>query len=325
MEVPSSLGIGYVDWKSNDLKKILLREYYAIKEDPKLKNNYAWYVTPIPADAPVANFIKMKKYTGDFKSQLTPLFRKIAYQELSRIQLCNERAKSDVLKIQNFDGNAGKQGRGQQFCFFPAFNSSNFMTQLSQVYPELAVYNDRGFLGACTYLASIKKDGVALADLVDKAIRFHMDNEFNSYKKISKDLYSEIESEMVNMGIRPDQVDQKLEEYYWNQAFATAQMIELFVTDLAYYKDETDFQKRFKQCYAAGVKLNSVPYATDYGKEFRNNVYIKDQTMTSSVYNDLKQALDEAIVDGRIMAYDRDSILYKFKDVNVADAQAWRQ
>lgn len=320
-EVPSSLGVSYVDWKSNPLKKILLREYFGIKEDPKLRHNYGWYITPIPADAPVANFIKMKKYTGDFKKQLTPLFREVANQELDRINLCIGRAKSNALKIQNFDDN------GKKFCFFPMFNNDGFMKELATKHPELSVYVAGGytFLGACRYLKHDAKDTVALNDLLDKAITIYMDRGFHSYMSMPESLHGEIADELLKNGAvnSSDMVDQKLEEYYWNQAYATTQMIELFVTDLAYFKDENDFQKRFKQCYAAGTRLNSVPHATDYGKEFRNNVYIKDQIITSSVYTDLKQALDEAIASGRIMDYDRDNILYKFRDVNVADAQAW--
>ena len=329
-EVPSSLGIGYADWKSNDLKKILLREHFAIKEDPKLRNNYGWDVTPIPADAPVANFIKMKRYTGNFKKQLTPLLREVANQELDRINLCIGRSKSNALQIQNFDNN------GKKFCFFPMFNSDSFMEELAAEYPELAPYVQGGykFLDACRYLKYQKKDAVLLNDLLDKAVNFYMNKGFEKYMDMSSDLQNDIFRELSALGLFGSKETNKdfdvntalrivLEEYYWNQAYATTQMIELFVTDLAYFKEETDFQKRFKQCYAAGMKLNSVPHATDYGKEFRNNVYVKDQIITSSVYTDLKQALDEAIADGRIMDYDRDNILYKFRDVNVADAQAW--
>ena len=318
-EVPSMLGVGYTDWKSSDLKLGLLREYYAIKEDSKLQHNYGWFITPIPADAPVANFVKMKRVTGDFKKQLTPLLRGVVEQELDRIKLCKVREKLNIQKIQNFD-----YGRGKEFCFFPMFSKPNFMKEFTSVYNKWAGYKDMRLEDAYESLNNVDK-----REFLDNAITYSMDRGFQEYMNMSDDLKINISRHFSQIGLLEgtktvEEVDavinNKLEEYYWNQAYATTQMTELFVTDLAYFKDETDFQKRFKQCYATGMKLNTL---TEYGKKFRNNVYIKDQIITSSVYLDLKQALDEAIADGRIMDYDRDNILYKFRDVNVADAQAW--
>jgi hypothetical protein len=318
-EVPSMLGVGYTDWKSNDLKLGLLREYYAIKEDSKLQHNYGWFITPIPADAPVANFVKMKRVTGDFKKQLTPLLREVVEQELDRIKLCKVREKLNIQKIQNFD-----YGRGKEFCFFPMFSKPNFMKEFTSVYTKWAEYKDMKLEDVYESLNNVDR-----RELLNNAITYSMDKGFQEYMNMSDDLKIDISRHFSQIGLLEGTktveeanalVNSKLEEYYWNQAYATTQMTELFVTDLAYFKDETDFQKRFKQCYATGMKLNTL---TEYGKEFRNNVYIKDQIITSSVYLDLKQALDEAIADGRIMDYDRDNILYKFRDVNVADAQAW--
>ena len=46
-----------------------------------------------------------------------------------------------------------------------------------------------------------------------------------------------------------------MQEYYWNQQFATSQIIQMTTTDLAFYKNATDFQKRYKEVYAAGSKF----------------------------------------------------------------------
>ena len=66
-----------------------------------------------------------------------------------------------------------------------------------------------------------------------------------------------------------DGINNILEEYFWNQAYATTQIIELTTTDLAFYKDEVDFQKRYKEVYASGTKLNT---KTQYGKDFRRTL-----------------------------------------------------
>lgn len=321
-EVPSMVGKSYTDLTQEDLKAGLLREFYTIKESGA-KHTFGWYVTPITADTPMATFVKMKRITGDFKKQLTPLLREVAMQEIDRIKLCKLREKMKVQKIQNFD-----YGRGKEFCFFPMFNSPDFMKKLSSAYTAWARYADRKLEDVYELLDSADKN-----TLLSNAITYSMNEGFkelitagNESESDFLDYAAKILEDLGAIGNSYNAKEQKeltilkLEEFYWNHSYATTQMIELFATDLAYYKDGTDFQKRFKQCYAAGIKLNTF---TKYGREFRNNVYIKDQIITSPSYLDLKQALDEAIAEGRIMNYDRDNILYKFRDVNVADAQAW--
>jgi hypothetical protein len=82
-----------------------------------------------------------------------------------------------------------------------------------------------------------------------------------------------------------------------------------------------DFQKRYKEVYAAGNKLNT---NSRYGKKTQKIVYLSDQVITSATYVDIKRSLNEAVKAGRIKSFDRDNILNKFKDINVADAQAYR-
>ena len=101
----------------------------------------------------------------------------------------------------------------------------------------------------------------------------------------------------------------------------TSQLIQLTTTDLSFYKDSVDFQKRFKEIYAAGTKLNT---KSTYGKEIQRTLYLKDSVITSTTYTSVKKSVNDALKDGRISTMDRDSILYKFKDVNSTDAQAFR-
>lgn len=55
-------------------------------------------------------------------------------------------------------------------------------------------------------------------------------------------------------------VKTQLENFVWNDMLASINTIELTATDLAYYKNTEDFQKRFAQVHAPGLRLNIEAY-----------------------------------------------------------------
>ena len=117
-----------------------------------------------------------------------------------------------------------------------------------------------------------------------------------------------------------------LREYYWNSKLATSQIIQLTTTDLAFYKNLEDFQKRFKEVHAPALRLNTkATYKGErIGRDWERTIYLKDDEIVSSVLEDIKTVLDERVKKGEMTKMDRDNIIYKFKNVNVADAQAYR-
>lgn len=117
-----------------------------------------------------------------------------------------------------------------------------------------------------------------------------------------------------------------LREYYWNSELATSQIIELTTTDLAFYKNIEDFQKRYKEVHAPALRLNTkATYKGErIGRDWERTIYLKDDKITSSVLSDIETVLDERVKKGEMTKIDRDNIVNKFKEVNVADAQAYR-
>lgn len=113
----------------------------------------------------------------------------------------------------------------------------------------------------------------------------------------------------------------KLREYFWNSKFATSQIIELTTTDLAFYKNLEDFQKRYKEVHAPALRLNT---NSKYGRKEERTIYLKDDEIVSPSIEDIKAILDERVKNDEMSGRDRDVILNKFKAVNVADAQAYR-
>lgn len=113
----------------------------------------------------------------------------------------------------------------------------------------------------------------------------------------------------------------KLREYFWNSKFATSQIIELTTTDLAFYKNLEDFQKRYKEVHAPALRMNT---NSRYGRKWERTIYLKDDEITSSMLSDIEVVLDNRVSKGEMSKRDRDLILNKFREVNVADAQAYR-
>lgn len=117
-----------------------------------------------------------------------------------------------------------------------------------------------------------------------------------------------------------------ISKYVWNSRFATSQIEQIFATDLAYYKDATDFQKRFKEIHAPSLRLyTKAEYNGErVGKDIERSIYLADEKILSNTYEQLKQALDERVKDGTLSKASRDYILKQYENINSSDAQAYR-
>lgn len=114
---------------------------------------------------------------------------------------------------------------------------------------------------------------------------------------------------------------EEIENYFYNSYLATANIIELTTTDLAFYKNATDFQKRYKQVYASGTKLNT---QSKYGKEVETTAYLRDNVITVPTYQELKQSLQEAVNNKDLHKSEMDTILDLYMEITQTDAQAFR-
>lgn len=117
-----------------------------------------------------------------------------------------------------------------------------------------------------------------------------------------------------------------LREYYWNSKFATSQIIQLTTTDLAFYKDIEDFQKRYKEVHAPSLRLNTMAkfHGETIGRTWERTIYLADDEIVSSTIADIKEVFDAKIAKHEMTEIERDYILSQFRKVNVADAQAYR-
>ena len=292
IELKNIDGVDYEDWTGDMIDKAFIGAYFS-KYGGDSAVKFAYYHYPIFSDSPVAKFIKMPRYSNI--KEIIPLLREVVKQELYRIDHVNKRASTKgISKIGNYD----KVGR--KFCFFPDLNDYKV--------------GDKSFLDACNeqYANEAKQN-----EIIDSALEAIMERNFLKFKQDT----AITAQDLKNWGVDDLTVEEALKEYYYNSVYAETQIIQMTVTDLAYYKDATDFQKRFKEVYAAGKRLYT---GSQYGKKFENVIYLADNVKTSTVYDRFKKGLNKALEAGRITKMDYDSILYKFRNVNATDAQGFR-
>lgn len=124
-----------------------------------------------------------------------------------------------------------------------------------------------------------------------------------------------------------DSAREMLKEFFYNDYFAKSQIIQLTVTDLAFYANSENFTKRFKEIHAPSLRMNT---QSKYGKQLPRNefgqaiektIYLKDSVISSSVKELIKSVLDN---NKSLNSIDRDYILSQYNRINVADAQAYR-
>ena len=197
--------------------------------------------------------------------------------------------------------------------------------------------------------------------LEDKKMKNGSDyyEEFNNLQKIDRFLYNLHKFHGVqyikegNISINTENgienfLVEEMRKYYWNHAYSQAAIMQILVTDLAFFKDMEDFQKRFKQVYSTVTKLDTkAKFNGDKaGREIERTMKLADNTVISSVINEIVSIITTMHKNGTISDYDAAYILSKYgysnysvnntkyvkfgkvmfksEKVNVADAQAYR-
>ena len=160
---------------------------------------------------------------------------------------------------------------------------------------------------------------------------------FGDSKKSSKErqkLTKEQKSEILS--VMRQEADANLTEYIWNDMFATINIIELTATDLAYYANVEDFQKRYAQVHSPALRLNTTAKFKKGSEEIlysadglARTIYITDYKVESDIIPNVEEIFDQKIAsitdptEKANMKMMKDLILDSFKKVNVTDAQGY--
>lgn len=300
-------GKEYKDWTEQDLAMANIKMFFAptIQEGMELStgDKVAYYLTPIGSDSETAKFISFARFEVE---ELIPKFREVVKQELSRISSVQKAEDKKGESIANFDK------RGKEFCFFPELNNLEIGgKKFIEIVVDLNNSNN------------IDK----LDSFIDNVLGQVLETEFKQFKSILTATSSEelkdylIEDKNISKEESDALLDNYLKTFFYNSFYANTQLIQIMTTDLAYYKNAIDFQKRWKQVLAAGIRLNT---NSEYGKTTERSIYLKDDIITASFYSDIEKVMMDNVKKGRITKEFADSILEKYREVNATDAQSYR-
>lgn len=348
----------------------LIQEYFydnSNKGDRKL----AWYRVPILANKPSSEFIRFTRYSGKhYKEDIKRGLLKVFNQEVMRIKTVLERSinpninkigvkekitydikdgiisdklknkiKNGTLTVDDFisEGKSLFKGSGAEFKFLDILNNEILAgTELGEIIVEK--------------INGVEVNEDTFIDLFNKAIDFYMDKivteqllEWRSLglydlNESSKENEKPTFKYLSNLGNTIEVIDDALEEYIWNDMFATINIIELTATDLAYYRNVEDFQKRYAQVHAPSMRLNPSAEVLDGSKYSINGrysadgmertIYLQDNISKSEIIDNVSRAFDNKIastsgVEKNYLKMIKSQVLDAFKEVNWADAQGY--
>lgn len=301
----------------------LFTEYFSEGANDKQSRVPAWFRVPMLSNKPSSEFIRFYSERGaNYRETITNGMMDIFNQELSRIQtvLMRNLDNKDPRFIKNFDKN------GKKFCFLDFMN--DYLTGDKKSSELGKLINDK--------VNGKEVDETKLYELANKAIFDTMDARVKAIveKWIDSGLMKGAKK-ITGIGVTEEEIKSNLENFVWNDTFAAMNIMELTVTDIAYYKNAEDLQKRLAQIHAPGIRGNIE--ATDYegrkvsdGKE--RTFYLTDwDNFVSNIIDNVSVVFDRKIAEApeaekagyRAL---KESLVGKdgaFRNINVADAQGY--
>lgn len=334
----------YENWTPSQVSFAMIQEFLSANEikwsalGALESDSFAWYSFPIFSDSKVMKYVRFRRYiddrNGTIEEKVNKRLARVAMQELWRIRHVEARKTArergeNVREIANYDS------KGSGFCFFREFND---FVAAAGADGSVAIYD--------TYKEDVPP-GVEAASLLDTLLGMRTDTERRGLLELAvgkfmqdkfgefKDgLEKEADDELAdyvkannvvldgNRNATMSEIKEKiLHDYFWNQTFATTQIIQITAVDLAYYKSSDDFEKRYKQLYAAGTRMFT---GSRRGAESYKAITLVDDVATSLSYSDIAKSLDADVREGRISKADAAEVKKSLKDINLADGQAFR-
>lgn len=325
-EIGSSTVKDYTKWQPSDIYEIQNRSYdHDVLHTYSSFRTYCHYLTPVFADSPIAMTVlgpKMdsrqllfggERITGKPETYQRGALVDLVLQELWRIAHVQNRAK-DIKKgklkeIACFDK------RGLEFCFIPELN--DYKTEDGKTFLEAAVAIKDGITNGTANSRDLEVLIIkALDDIITQKCfdYYHEDTKHEDFDGV----HPAVKAMATNKSEGKSALDTSYAVEYMNMMYANAAIIQMTCGDLAFSKNNVDFTKRFKQVYAGGIELNT---KSKYGVENDVSIVLRDDTITSTTYKDIERIINS---NKNLSDKDKERILKIFRNINVADAQAFR-
>lgn len=323
----------------------IMTEFFSGSKDSKETIVPTWYKIPMMSNKPSLEFIKFARYRGvGWDETILDGLDMVFIQELGRIIEVRNRAydKKDDRHIKNFDV------KGRKFCFLDFLN--DYLDGGSKAHTELGNLLNRK-IESSNKTSTVEKLNIEeenrLSDLIRQEIRDFMnktsDRIIQSYK--DSGLF-EAAKKIDGIGNTDAEVEANIRNFIWNDTYASMMILQMTITDTAYYANAEDLQKRLAQIHAPGIRPNVE--AMDYGeydevgRTIRKARRVCDGSLRTIFLKDFEgDAVIQNVIENLEIVFDRkyneaktdaerdywkatkESIIDAFKQVNVTDAQAY--
>lgn len=315
----------------------IMTEFFSGSKDSKETIIPTWYKIPMLSNKPSLEFVKFARYRGiGYEETILDGLQQVFIQELGRIIEVKNRAYSnkDDRHIKNFDTN------GQKFCFLDFLN--DYLG--SKAHTELGVLLNKKT--DSSEQLNIEEEN-KLFDLVRKEIDSFMTKKSNeiiqSYK--NSGLFEAVKK-IEGIGNTDVEIESNLKNFIWNDTYASMMILQMTITDIAYYANAEDLQKRLAQIHAPGIRPNVE--AMDYGeydevgrlirkaervcdgnlrtiflKDFEGDAVVQNVIENLEIVFSRKENESKTDAEKEYWKTTKEAIIDAFKDVNVTDAQAY--
>lgn len=151
-------------------------------------------------------------------------------------------------------------------------------------------------------------------------------SEIKDIGNIQDSVKDSIIEKLGKIPIKDIKLEKDVIEYTWNSIYAESQILMLTIGDVAFFKDNTDLQKRFKQVHSPVDRLDTMATKDGIrvGTEMERSIYLMDDLLDSSGLDNIEMYLDGLVSKGNIDVGSKMYIMSKFHDINSTDAQSFR-
>ena len=175
------------------------------------------------------------------------------------------------------------------------FSFLSFLNPTSQEYiPEYQIPDGTG--------SNLEKDLSFDEQKVKEVIRKYLENStLNNLKRADGSIIPSFKQRLSDLGLleivknskgkqayrflnsvmTPENIDEKLTEFYWNTKLATAQQLQMMTLSPSFYHNTKDLQKRYKEVHAPGNVLDI------FARDFNGNLYSSDGIERCVYFKDL--------------------------------------
>lgn len=322
--------------------------FFKTTDEKEPDTTEAWFRVPIQSNKPSSEFIKFFSFRGtDYKDKIVAAMQPFFLQELDRIDTVRKRNKQegDASAIASWDE------YGRHFMFLPFLNSylvdkgklvnkeGNDLFRNADGTVDTQKNNELKTLLNKKLNAEkglTPEEEVRLSKLVEEATRIYMQNRADQIlDNYEKNGILKAAEKVENIKDYGRSVRDNIENFLWNDFFAANNILQLTITDKAFYPTTAELQKRLAELHAPGTKANK--YATDYqGNRVSDGIYrtilISDyEGFTANIIDNLTEIFNRKIAQAPESEKEawiilRDSLVGKegrYRKINVTDGQAY--